>query len=239
VWMPEESDWSKLPHQRDVIGFEPPTIGGGTAYWLANLSKFQKAWNSLEVFQQHVFQLLTGAKSLNAEVNDVDDLSSERFGANYYAKLGDLLAVQDWKAADQETANRMLEVMDRQKEGWLRAEDIEDFPCLDLRNIDSLWVKYSQGKFGFSVQKQIWQVHVSSNGKGWKEFCVTVGWRTKGIPVLWNAIWVPHELLTFNELAPEGHLPREWVEGSFNQRFLLNFDIGWKKFHFLFSRQDL
>jgi uncharacterized caspase-like protein len=62
VWMPEESDWSKLPHQRDVIGFEPPTIGGGTAYSLANLSKFQKAWNSLEAFQQHIFHVLTGSK---------------------------------------------------------------------------------------------------------------------------------------------------------------------------------
>jgi hypothetical protein len=61
VWMPEEPDWSQLPHQRDVIGFEPPTIGGGTAYLFANLSKFQAVWTSLEAFQQHVFQVLTSA----------------------------------------------------------------------------------------------------------------------------------------------------------------------------------
>ncbi len=28
--------------------------------------------------------------------------------------------------------------------------------CEDLRTIDQLWVKYSNGRFGFSVQKRIW-----------------------------------------------------------------------------------
>ncbi|CCQ59603.1 GUN4 domain-containing protein, partial [Crocosphaera watsonii] len=32
----------------------------------------------------------------------------------------------------------------------------DNFPCEDLRIIDQLWVKYSNGQFGFSVQKQIY-----------------------------------------------------------------------------------
>ena len=60
VWMPDEEDWSQLPHQREVLGFEPPTFGGGTAYLLANLKGFQKKWKNLEAFQKHVFQALTG-----------------------------------------------------------------------------------------------------------------------------------------------------------------------------------
>ncbi|UCJ13811.1 MAG: protein kinase [Phormidium sp. PBR-2020] len=83
------------------------------------------------------------------------DLSSERAGINYY-KLRDLLAAKRWGDADRETAERMCEVMGRADEGWLRAEDIERFPCKDLKIIDTLWVHYSQGKFGFSVQKKIW-----------------------------------------------------------------------------------
>lgn len=79
VWMPKEEDWSQLSHQRDIIGFEPPTIGGGTAYSLANLSKFQAVWNSLEAFQQHVFRVLTGTGQLTLD----ESLSSEQFGANY------------------------------------------------------------------------------------------------------------------------------------------------------------
>jgi len=51
----------------------------------------------------------------------------------------------------------MFEVAGRTKEESLRTEDIDNFPCEDLRTIDQLWVKYSNGRFGFSVQKRIYQ----------------------------------------------------------------------------------
>ena len=74
-----------------------------------------------------------------------------------YTKLRDLLVAKDWKEADLETDKRMLEVAGRESQGWLEVEDVENFPCQDLGTIDKLWVKYSGGKFGFSVQKQIYQ----------------------------------------------------------------------------------
>ncbi|WP_375342016.1 GUN4 domain-containing protein, partial [Okeania sp. SIO3B5] len=40
----------------------------------------------------------------------------------------------------------------------LDTEDIDNFPCEDLHTIDQLWVKYSDGKFGFSVQMEIYQI---------------------------------------------------------------------------------
>ncbi|MEM8642956.1 MAG: caspase family protein [Cyanobacteria bacterium P01_G01_bin.54] len=46
-----------------------------------------------------------------------------------YCKLQDLLKQQAWKEADQETRRLMLEVGDRQEQGWLRVEDIKQFPC--------------------------------------------------------------------------------------------------------------
>ncbi|KPQ39584.1 MAG: serine/threonine protein kinase [Phormidium sp. OSCR] len=109
------------------------------------------------------------------------DLSSERPGINYY-KLRDLLAAKRWGDADRETAERMCEVMGRADEGWLRVEDIERFPCKDLKIIDTLWVHYSQGKFGFSVQKKIWIECGSptSYNDDWLRFCDRVGWREGG-----------------------------------------------------------
>lgn len=86
---------------------------------------------------------------------DEDDLSSER-GIDY-TKLRGLVAQGKWKEADQETLLVMLKVAGREKEGWLRIEDIEKFPCTHLRTIDTLWVEYSKGRFGFSVQKRIWE----------------------------------------------------------------------------------
>merc|ERR1739838_983563 len=73
-----------------------------------------------------------------------------------YEKLRDFLAAGKWKEADEETGNCMLKVTKREKEGWLRVEDMDDFPCQDLGTIDQLWLKYSNGKFGFSLQKQIY-----------------------------------------------------------------------------------
>lgn len=60
VWMPQLKDWGKLPHQRDILGFEPPRFGGGAAYSFIspNFGKFHAAWDSLEAFQKHVFQQL-------------------------------------------------------------------------------------------------------------------------------------------------------------------------------------
>ena len=73
-----------------------------------------------------------------------------------YFKLRDFLAEGKWKEADEETRKVMLEVGDRGNKDCLTIEYIENFPCEDLRIIDTLWRKYSNDKFGFSVQKEIW-----------------------------------------------------------------------------------
>ena len=116
----------------------------------------------------------------------------------------------NWKEADEETANKMLEVAGRTKEGWLREEDIDNFPCEDLQTIDQLWVKYSNGRFGFSVQKRIYQSlrgTRSYDSKVWEAFGDQVGWRVRGS-------WLYYNNLKFNQTAPKGHLPRfggRWV----------------------------
>jgi len=124
----------------------------------------------------------------------------ERVPARYH-KLRDLLAAGEWKEADQETALVMLQVAGREKERWFREEDIENFPCEDLRSIDKLWVKYSNGRFGFSVQKCIW---LEEGGKvDYETECRLddrVGWRVEGK-------WQSYSNLTFGLAAPTGHLP--------------------------------
>ncbi|NMG19658.1 GUN4 domain-containing protein [Brasilonema bromeliae] len=73
-----------------------------------------------------------------------------------YTRLREFLAAGKWKQADQETEMLILEVAGR-RGNLLNVESIKKLPCLDLRTIDQLWVKFSQGHFGFSVQKQIWE----------------------------------------------------------------------------------
>lgn len=134
-----------------------------------------------------------------------DDLSSE-CGIDY-TKLRNLLAAEAWKDADQETAAVMLKAAGREQEGFLRAKDIAAFSCQDLQTINTLWLKYSKGSFGFSVQQELWEKlggnpHANYETEGL--FADHLGWRIKGQ-------WLDYNHLSFNASAPEGYLPRLYL----------------------------
>ena len=125
-----------------------------------------------------------------------------------YTKLEQLLVAGQWQEADGETAKKMLEVAGRQKEGWLDIESMENFSCPDLRAMDRLWVKYSNGRFGFSVQKRIYQSLGGTkeyNREVWEAFGEAIGWKQKGEKGEWLYYY---SQLTFNTNAPQAHLPR-------------------------------
>lgn len=130
-----------------------------------------------------------------------------------YTKLRDLLAARQWRAADEETTNKMLEVAGRQQQGWLEKEDVANFSCPDLRAMDRFWVKYSDGRFGFSVQKSIYQ-RLGGGAKNYdgtvqEAFSETLGWKKKGDSV--SAFFqYSSRRLSFNINAPEAHLPGGW-----------------------------
>ncbi|KAM3108618.1 GUN4 domain-containing protein [Phormidesmis sp. 146-33] len=162
-----------------------------------------------------------------------DNLSSEK-GIDY-KPLRDMLKAGKWQEADRETLRVMCVAMERQTEGWLREKDVQQFPRQDLRTIDQLWVEYSEGKFGFSVQKQIWQEcgkPTTYNGN-WEKFGDLVGWRVK-------KQWITYleDGVTFNTSTPKGHLPWVFFVGFVGWRGLM---VRWVGFgvNSLLSRRDL
>ena len=141
-----------------------------------------------------------------------DDLSSDK-GIDY-TKLRDLLKANQWKDADRETYLVMLQAVERMEGDWIRAKEIQSFPCTDLRTIDQLWVKYSNGHFGFSVQKKIYldcggNPDGSYDGTVWKKFGDRVGWRVNNTQINYSEV-------TFDITSQEGHLPLGWwgVDGA-------------------------
>lgn len=133
-----------------------------------------------------------------------------------YTKLRDLLAQGKWKEADQETGDLLLRVSNREKEGWLRNEDVKNLSCEDLRTMDKLWVAYSNGKFGFSVQRQIYRSLGGTeelNQSILFKFGDRVGW-------LVNGSWIFYNNATLTK-AQSGHLPtpvagvNTWLGGFF------------------------
>jgi hypothetical protein len=154
-------------------------------------------------------------KAASQSINQTDDLSSER-GVDY-TKLRNLLASGQWKEADGETLAVMLKVANRETERYLDLESIETFPCTDLRTIDQLWVKYSNGRFGFSVQIDIWQSVDKPGEYHYETYCkfgLRVGWRVeknKWLGQKKEEEWVSYREITFDLNAPQGHLPSGFV----------------------------
>ncbi len=71
-----------------------------------------------------------------------------------YLRLKHLLASGRWREANEQTRVILLRAVNTE-ENYLNDEQIQNFPCQVLKIIDRLWLKYSNGRFGFSIQKQI------------------------------------------------------------------------------------
>ncbi|MFN6290279.1 MAG: GUN4 domain-containing protein [Pseudanabaena sp.] len=132
-----------------------------------------------------------------------------------YHELEKLLKEKEWHEADQLTDHLMLKASGREKKGWIDFESIKNFPCEDLQTIDRLWVHYSSGLYGFSVQKQIYvecggKLDFSyPSGETWEKFCDRVAWKNEGK-------WVsyPDPFFKNNFIYVKGHLPSKIMWGS-------------------------
>jgi hypothetical protein len=122
-----------------------------------------------------------------------------------YTLLHELLTNQQWKEADLETTQIFLKIAEKQREGWLKAIDIDTISCSDLRIINQLWAEASQNLFGFKAQRDIWitiggKVHRFDDGI-YTKFANKVGWRT-------DDNWLKnYDDFNFSINAPKGHLP--------------------------------
>ena len=123
--------------------------------------------------------------------------------------LSTFLEKEKSREADQETSNQSKTVLDPNLP-FLNVKDIENFPGDDLQTIDQLWLKYSKGKFGFSVQKKIYFNYMRGKKESkefdedkWLKFCSRVGWIKEK-----EGKYVKDSELIFElDQAFEGHLP--------------------------------
>lgn len=116
-----------------------------------------------------------------------------------YTQLQQLLVNQDFQAADRLTLQKLCELAGPTavQRKWLYFTEVENFTSLDLQTIDNLWLVHSEGKFGFSVQREIWL----GLGKNWEKLWSKIGWKSGN-----NWTRYPDQF-TWNLSAPRGHLP--------------------------------
>jgi hypothetical protein len=116
-----------------------------------------------------------------------------------YTTLQKLLARREFQAADKLTSEKLCELAgaDAIQRKWIYFTEVERLPQLDLHTIDSLWKLHSEGKFGFSIQRDMWL----GMGKNWDKLWVKIGWKSGN-----NWTRYPGSF-TWDLTAPQGHLP--------------------------------
>jgi uncharacterized glyoxalase superfamily protein PhnB len=123
-----------------------------------------------------------------------------------YRKLEEYLKAEQWKEADYETYRLMITTVGKEEGQLFEPEELLNFPCEELLTIDRLWVQYSRGLFGFSVQKQIYvECGAKLDGKYpgseiWNAFGDRVGWRQKGK-------WLSYDDLNLSFSSTKGNFP--------------------------------
>lgn len=143
-----------------------------------------------------------------------------------YQQLQNFLEQGDIKAADKETARLMLEIAGEHRES-LTPDAVRKFPCDVLAIIDRLWLKYSQGRFGFSVQLQ---TYISLGGsvdtlrtqdqKIFETYGEQVGWRCDN---KWQGTEYDNWHFSFD--APAGCFPAYWWKSPYGLKMINYFFI--------------
>ncbi|MEI1377653.1 AAA-like domain-containing protein [Nostoc sp. UHCC 0926] len=114
-------------------------------------------------------------------------------------ELDYLMQQKRWTDANFKNWEFILYSAGREKEGSLMLSDVKNFNCADLKQLDALWVKNSQGHFGYSIQKKIFRASGNSldfdwengdfrnwNQKRYDDFIEKVGWSNGNVTVFGN-----------------------------------------------------
>ena len=187
------------------------------------LKRINAAYEFLKSYQPQIVQTIVEPK----RKNPVEVLLN-------CEKLEKLLELGKLKEADHETKRLLLELAGREQEGWLLSEDARKISGQALAVIDKLWIKYSNGRFGFSVQSKVWRTlgckssdNINTQTISENTFGKFVNWR---VGSRWLSQW---DSFNYDLQSPQGSLPREYIFAlngywSFSQGwtgyFLLNFD---------------
>jgi serine/threonine protein kinase len=140
-------------------------------------------------------------------------------GIPYLSELKEALTFGQWQEGDRLTNKIILELAAKDKIAKLTAADISQISCEVWIAIDQAWMQASNNRFGWTVQKQIWQEIggklIYNEDTYWQfadtyeRFANYIGWRKPRWLNLGLSpkIWRKYENLIFAIHAPCGHLP--------------------------------
>lgn len=117
-----------------------------------------------------------------------------------YSELQTLLIKQDYQSADKLTMQKLCELAGERAiaRKWVYFTEVGQFPITDLRTIDTLWRIYSEDRFGWSKQRELW----IRLGRDWERLWMQLVWKSAA------GAWTRYPTeFTWDISAPVGHLP--------------------------------
>ena len=190
----------------------------------SQLSAIQKQLSQLTARFDKLESNLGEVSGYHAKISQLEDdlmLLGDRYR---YQDLQKYLRNENWFEADKETIRLILAVTAKEIEE-LTPEDIQHFPCNDIMVIDRLWMKYSDGRFGFSPQLKTYlekggsfATTVEQNQQLIQAWGEDLGW-------LKDNRWLPCRELDFSLNAPMGCHPSRWWNSPYGSK-MTNFFLG-------------
>ncbi len=128
------------------------------------LKETQREQKKLQSELDKLFQEIKKNKSPGSS-NIIDDSSIVSQSGIDYTRVRNSLLAGEWEKANAET-NLIIKILWLTHQTSLPNNETDEeiiegtacnIPCEDLQIIDSLWLKYSHGKFGLSVQKSVFE----------------------------------------------------------------------------------
>ncbi len=116
-----------------------------------------------------------------------------------YAPLQRALMAQQFEEADRITSSLLRELAGPEavRRGYVYYSEVPPIASADLDSLDRLWVCFSRGRFGFSVQGRLLR---SCNGR-WERLWPKLAWKDAGR-------WTRYPgSFQWSIEAPEGHMP--------------------------------
>ena len=123
-----------------------------------------------------------------------------------YVPLATLLATGDFSGADQFTRDNLIRIAgsEAQKRNFVYWTDVKNIPSTDLATMERLWLQFSDGKFGYSVQKRVWDIERGN----FDNFIRRIGWTKIDTGNERKLKWFGKSEFIYDvETAPKGHLP--------------------------------
>ncbi|MGB6017065.1 MAG: GUN4 domain-containing protein, partial [Nodosilinea sp.] len=166
------------------------------------------------------------AIAIEAQVRDDLYGSVESAAGVDYNRLRSLLHQQTWHEADMETEIVILKALNCDMQP-ATAATVSRLSPTDVATIDGLWNRYSNGRFGFKAQQQVYQVQSKIQPDD-RQRCLAfeqvLGWREASS--LFSRGYKPYHDLNFSLEATQGHLPTwRWCCPSLSDRYKIDLEV--------------